>query len=145
MLIARRSRLIPLLFVSLSLLVSVAAAARDLPGGNPKREGLSPQRLERISSHMNQAVADGIMVGGLGMIARNGKIVYRETWGLSDREANMPMREDAIFRIYSMTKPITAAARVSGRSGYRRRHRHRHGWCRQIQPPPYRRRLRLPP
>jgi CubicO group peptidase (beta-lactamase class C family) len=59
---------------------------------------------------MNKAVKDGVMVGGLGMIARNGKIIYNETYGLSDREANKPMKEDALFRIYSMSKPITSVA-----------------------------------
>tara|TARA_B100000959_G_scaffold83923_1_gene89319 strand:+ start:10009 stop:11223 length:1215 start_codon:yes stop_codon:yes gene_type:complete len=59
---------------------------------------------------MNQAVKDGTMVGGLGMIARNGKVVYTETYGLADREENQPMTEDAIFRIYSMSKPITGVA-----------------------------------
>jgi CubicO group peptidase (beta-lactamase class C family) len=59
---------------------------------------------------MNQAVADGIMVGGLGMIAREGRLAYSQAWGLRDREAGAPMTEDTLFRIYSMTKPITAVA-----------------------------------
>ncbi len=87
-----------------------AALARDLPTSKPAREGLSATRLERITEHMNQAVADGVMVGGLGLIARNGRVVYEETYGLADREAGTPMREDTIFRIYSMTKPITSVA-----------------------------------
>jgi CubicO group peptidase (beta-lactamase class C family) len=98
------------LFLCLFLLVTAGVDARNLRTGVPAREGLSPQRLERITAHMNRAVEDGIMVGGLGMIARNGKIVYQQTYGLSDREAGTPMTEDAIFRIYSMTKPITAVA-----------------------------------
>ena len=48
------------------------------------------------------------MAGGLGLIARNGNIVYSSTWGNSDREAGKAMTEDVIFRIYSMTKPITS-------------------------------------
>lgn len=71
---------------------------------------MSQERLDRITSHMNKEVTNGTMVGGLGMIARNGKIVYTESYGLSDREANKPMTEDAIFRIYSMSKPITSVA-----------------------------------
>lgn len=86
------------------------ALARDLPAGKPAREGLSAPRLERITEHMNQAVADGVMVGGLGLIARNGRVVYQETYGLADREAGTPMREDTLFRIYSMSKPITSVA-----------------------------------
>ncbi|MEQ8692949.1 MAG: serine hydrolase domain-containing protein, partial [Pseudomonadales bacterium] len=45
-----------------------------------------------------------------GVIARNGRVIYSETYGLADREANRAMTEDAIYRIYSMTKPITALA-----------------------------------
>jgi CubicO group peptidase (beta-lactamase class C family) len=71
---------------------------------------MSSERLERIDTHMHKAVADGMMVGGMGMIARNGKVVYTQTWGDSDREANKEMTEDTIFRIYSMSKPITAVA-----------------------------------
>jgi CubicO group peptidase (beta-lactamase class C family) len=59
---------------------------------------------------MQRRVADGTMVGGLGMIARNGSIVYLQTYGLADREAGRVMQDDAIFRIYSMSKPVTAVA-----------------------------------
>jgi CubicO group peptidase (beta-lactamase class C family) len=107
-----RSRFALPVVASLCLLLGFAAAvqARDLRTTAPGREGLSAQRLERITAHMNQAVADGIMVGGLGMIARNGKIVYQQSYGLRVREAGTPMTEDTIFRIYSMSKPITAVA-----------------------------------
>jgi CubicO group peptidase (beta-lactamase class C family) len=59
---------------------------------------------------MNSKVGEGMMVGGMGMIARNGKIIYSQTYGEADREAGKPMTEDAIFRIYSMTKPVTGVA-----------------------------------
>lgn len=94
----------------LLLCTAVAAEARELPTTRPDREGLSAERLARITEHMNQAVADGVMVGGQGLIARNGRVVYEETYGLADREAGKPMSEDAIYRIYSMSKPITAVA-----------------------------------
>jgi CubicO group peptidase (beta-lactamase class C family) len=92
------------------LLLSGVSAASDLKAGKAGQEGFSPQRLLRINAHMQQAVADGVMVGGQGMIARNGKIIYNEVYGLSDREAGSPMRKDSIYRIYSMTKPVTAVA-----------------------------------
>ena len=50
------------------------------------------------------------MVGGMAVIARNGRIAYTETWGMKDREAGEAMTEDALFRIYSMSKPITGVA-----------------------------------
>ncbi len=110
MLLRVRSVLPVLMSLVLLALFATSASARDLRTGTPSREGLSSQRLERITTHMNQAVTNGIMVGGLGMIARNGKIVYQQTYGLSDREAGTAMTDDAIFRIYSMSKPITAVA-----------------------------------
>lgn len=100
--------------VALLLLIMLAAAsavdARVLPDVKPEREGMSAERLQRLTAHMNQAVDQGVMVGGLGVIARNGRVVYRQTYGLADRESGRPMTEDAIFRIYSMTKPITSVA-----------------------------------
>ena len=87
-----------------------SAAADGLPAARPDRAGMSGERLQRITEYMNQAVADGIMVGGLGLIARNGRVVYDETYGMADREAGKPMTDDAIFRIYSMSKPITGVA-----------------------------------
>ncbi|MCB1683164.1 MAG: serine hydrolase domain-containing protein [Pseudomonadales bacterium] len=90
--------------------VTFAAAARPLPETKPERVGLSSERLERLSAHMADAVADGTMVGGLAMIARNGRIAYVQSWGDRDREAGLPMTRDTIFRIYSMSKPITAVA-----------------------------------
>ncbi|MEQ8858912.1 MAG: serine hydrolase domain-containing protein [Pseudomonadales bacterium] len=92
------------------VLLALPAQARDLPTAKPDREGVSAERLARLTDHMNRAVADGVMVGGLGVVARNGRVVYQQTYGLADRESGRPMSEDAIFRIYSMSKPITAVA-----------------------------------
>ena len=94
----------------LALLCSPAVSARDLPSTKPERQGFSSARLERIGTQMNQAVADGTMVGGLGLIARNGRVVYSDTWGMGDRETQQPIATDSIFRIYSMSKPITGVA-----------------------------------
>jgi CubicO group peptidase (beta-lactamase class C family) len=100
-------------YVSLVALVALASAAvdaREIRRVSPEREGFSSERLERITEHMNGRVEDGTMVGGMGLIARNGNVVYEQVYGQADREAEKPMTEDAIFRIYSMTKPITAVA-----------------------------------
>ncbi len=88
-----------------------SAAGRNLSlPAPPESLGLASDRLERLTAHMNRAVDDGIMVGGVGLVARRGEVAYLETYGLADREAGVPMREDALFRIYSMTKPITGVA-----------------------------------
>jgi len=89
-------------FVSASL---TARAASD-----PAGAGFSPERLARIDRHMTRAVEAGIMVGGEGLIARGGHIVYHATWGDRDREAGLPATRDTLYRIYSMTKPITTVA-----------------------------------
>jgi CubicO group peptidase (beta-lactamase class C family) len=104
---ARFSR--ALVAVTLVFVVPLALA-RELPSARAERMGMSTERLARLTEHMNRAVEDGVMVGGLGVIARNGRVVYRETYGLADREAGEPMTDDAIFRIYSMSKPITSVA-----------------------------------
>lgn len=84
--------------------------AMAIPSVSPAREGFSSERLQRINDRMEEAVADGIMVGGQGAIARNGVVIFNETWGMADREAGRPMSDDALYRIYSMSKPITAVA-----------------------------------
>ncbi len=99
-----------LLLLILLAAVSSASIAKELPEAKPERVGMSSDRLQKLTELMNTRVEDGTMVGGLGMIARNGRVIYTQTYGQADREAARPMQEDAIFRIYSMTKPITAVA-----------------------------------
>ena len=67
-------------------------------------------RLARIDTYMEEAVKNDMMVGGLAVLMQHGKIIYSGKWGHRDRAANAPMTEDTIFRIYSMSKPITSVA-----------------------------------
>ena len=76
----------------------------------PQHQGFSSTRLERIGARMQEAVDAGVMVGGQALIARRGQLVYNQVWGQADREKNIPMGKDALYRIYSMTKPITSVA-----------------------------------
>ncbi len=85
-------------------------AAREIPTQAPKRQGFDDQRLNRLTAHMESRVADGTMVGGMGAVVRNGRLVYAQTYGMADRENKIPMGADTIYRIYSMTKPITSVA-----------------------------------
>ena len=76
----------------------------------PEEVGFSTQRLERIQPAM-QAYVDQKKIAGIStMIARRGKIVHFEQVGQMDKETGTPMSADAIFRIYSMTKPIVCTA-----------------------------------
>lgn len=68
---------------------------------NPAAAGLSPERLSRIGARMTKHIDEGRMAGGIGLIMRRGHLGYFETWNMS---------EDAILRIYSMTKAITGVA-----------------------------------
>jgi CubicO group peptidase (beta-lactamase class C family) len=77
----------------------------------PEKEGLSAARLARLDEVMAKRYVDGgYLPGILTMISRRGKLVHVGMSGHMDLERQKPMREDALFRIYSMTKPITAVA-----------------------------------
>ncbi len=86
------------------------AADAGLPITKPERVGMSSERLERIQPIMQSYVDDNLVAGTVTMIARKGKIVHFEANGYMDAENKVPMRKDAIFRIASMTKPITSVA-----------------------------------
>jgi CubicO group peptidase (beta-lactamase class C family) len=73
--------------------------------------GLDAQRLERITDHLNRNYIDnGKIVGCQVTVARHGHIAYAKNFGLMDRERGKPTADDTIYRIYSMTKPITSVA-----------------------------------
>jgi CubicO group peptidase (beta-lactamase class C family) len=76
----------------------------------PEELGFSPARLARISSTMKQYVERRQFAGIVTLVARRGRVVHFETIGKMDIESGRPMRRDAIFRIYSMTKPVTSTA-----------------------------------
>lgn len=80
------------------------------PVVDPSEVGLSPDRLGRIDRHFAQYIDKGLLTGYQLVIARDGKVAFTSTQGLADREANRPVAEDTIWRIFSMTKPITAVA-----------------------------------
>ncbi len=78
---------------------------------SPEAVGLSPERLGRIDAHLRARYLDtGKLKGVLTLVARHGEVAHLSALGLADAERGAPMREDTIFRIYSMTKPITSAA-----------------------------------
>jgi CubicO group peptidase (beta-lactamase class C family) len=72
--------------------------------------GLSSERLQRINQLIERKIKEEKIVGALTLVARRGKLVHLATAGQADLEANKPLKSDAIFRIYSMTKPITTVA-----------------------------------
>lgn len=76
----------------------------------PEDVGMSSERLARISSLMEQFVNGNQMPGIMTLVQRKGKVVHLGKYGMMDIEARRPMQEDALFRIYSMTKPIVSVA-----------------------------------
>ena len=78
-----------------------------------KSVGFSSERLDRIAPVMQSYIDQGKLAGTLTLVARNGKIAYLNAQGMQDNEVGKPMTEDTIFRIYSMSKPITAVAAMT--------------------------------
>ena len=76
----------------------------------PEEVGFSASRLSRIGTWMQGYIAQNKLAGTIAMVVRCGKVVYLERFGLMDLEAAKPMQFDTIFRIYSMTKPISSVA-----------------------------------
>ena len=77
----------------------------------PEALGLSSARLAHLDHFLKtRYVETGKLAGTLTLVARKGEVVHRSALGLMDRERGKPMEEDTIFRIYSMTKPITSVA-----------------------------------
>ncbi len=78
---------------------------------NPKAAGLSPSRLETLDRFLQSRYIDaGKIPGALTLIARRGEVAHFSALGMADAERKKPVREDTIFRLYSMTKPLTSVA-----------------------------------
>ena len=90
--------------------VAVAVIAADLPRAKPESVGLSSQRLDNIRKVLGAKVDAGEIPGYVALVARRGKVAYFEAYGVQDPNTRKPMTREAIFRIYSMTKPITSVA-----------------------------------
>lgn len=76
----------------------------------PAQLDLDETRLGYLDAHLQRYVDEGKLAGTLVLVARHGNIGHFAAAGLADIERNVPMRQDTIFRIYSMTKPITSIA-----------------------------------
>ena len=81
-----------------------------MPRATPEAVGMSSERLQAATALLRQFVADRKIAGAVAAVARRGKIVYLEPVGLQSLESRAPMTERSLFRIYSMTKAVTAVA-----------------------------------
>jgi len=92
------------------LVFSVVVFAQDLPSAKPESVGLSAERLERIATTVQRNIDDKRIAGAVTLVVRHGKVAWFKAQGTADREAAKPMPPDAMFRICSMTKPVTSVA-----------------------------------
>ncbi len=77
---------------------------------DPRDVGLAPERLGRVSAHFRRYVDDGRLPGWAVAISRGGEIAYLDTYGKRDMASGAPIELDTIYRVFSMTKPITTVA-----------------------------------
>ena len=75
-----------------------------------EREGMSIERLQRISAWLKGEIDESKLPGAVVLIGRHGRVVYQDSLGMLDRDRSVAMRPDAIFRIASMTKPVVSVA-----------------------------------
>jgi CubicO group peptidase (beta-lactamase class C family) len=103
---------LPSVLLSGSLCIAMLAGAGPdpLPRATPESVGVAPAQLREATALLNQFVAERKIAGAVAAVARKGKLVYLEPVGVQDLDTRTPMAAGSIFRIYSMTKSITAVA-----------------------------------
>jgi len=84
--------------------------AQGLPTAKAEQVGISSERLERVSRALRGEIEAGKIPGAVALVARKGRVVYFESFGHRDKASGDPMAKDAIFRLYSMTKPFASVA-----------------------------------
>lgn len=98
-------------FGLLAAAFALPAAAAELPrAARAEEAGMSTERLSRLGEWVEGEARRGAIPGAIVLVGREGRIVHETVAGFRDREANAPMRPDAVFRIASMTKPIVSLA-----------------------------------
>src|SRR5258705_7788975 len=80
---------------------------------DPAGLGFDPKRLGRLDAHFARYVDDGRLPGWQIVVTRRGQVVHASTYGQRDLEAGLPVTGDTLWRIYSMTKPITSVAAMA--------------------------------
>lgn len=101
----------PVKALSIALAVTAGSSyAQLLEIAAPESVGFSSVGLEAATANLQEHVDNGDIAGVVAAVARDGKIIYYEALGMMDIEQVIPMREDALFRIYSMTREITSVA-----------------------------------
>ena len=76
----------------------------------PDAAGMDPKRLRTLDEHFERYVDDGRLPGFHLVVSRHGKVAHQHRYGMRDVEGSLPIEDDTMYRIYSMTKPITSVA-----------------------------------
>ncbi|HWZ97774.1 MAG TPA: serine hydrolase domain-containing protein [Candidatus Dormibacteraeota bacterium] len=97
-----------LAFLLAGFVFAVSAFAQEFPSAKPESVGLSSERLDRIATAIQRNIEDKRIAGAVTLVMRHGQVAFFKAQGMADREAAKPMQRDSIFRICSMTKPITS-------------------------------------
>jgi CubicO group peptidase (beta-lactamase class C family) len=103
-------RLVTLVTLLALMTFATGVWAQGLPTAKPETVGLSSERLERVSRVLRGEIEAGKFPGAVALVARRGQVVYFESLGVLDPASGAPMGKDAIFRLYSMTKPFASVA-----------------------------------
>ncbi|MCE2871942.1 MAG: beta-lactamase family protein [Oxalobacteraceae bacterium] len=90
------------------LALSAGVASIELASGLPQSQGMSPSRLTRVHDLIQTEITENRIPGAVVLVARKGKIIYSDVSGFQDKPNGKPMTRDAIFRAYSMTKPMVS-------------------------------------
>lgn len=93
-----------------SWIACAATATAELPSSPPEAEGLSSERLSRVDALAGRYIESGTFPGAIAAVARNGKVVHLSALGRRGTEDERPLPLDALFRMYSSTKMVTAVA-----------------------------------
>ena len=81
-----------------------------LPNASPESVGLSADALKRVDLAVHKLIDNGTLAGAVTLVGRHGKVVHEAAMGAKNLETGEPLAMDTIFRIFSMTKPVTAVA-----------------------------------
>ena len=111
MTITKIAQYFSLMFLAFSVVNT--SHSNPLPAAQPESVGVSSERLKRITHAFESRIKDKSLPGVVIRVARQGKLVYSNAIGWQDIESNIPMSQDSIFRIYSMTKPIVSVAAMT--------------------------------
>jgi CubicO group peptidase (beta-lactamase class C family) len=102
-----------LMILIFALFAVHSGVAQALPTATPAESGLSAEKLDKIMQMLRDDAAKNVVPGAVLLVARHGKVAYFEAAGVLDPGTKAPMKTDAIFRIYSMSKPITTVSAMT--------------------------------